>query len=574
MLQFYVKGSNNMDEFSLLYPNNKRVMTSYLSNEAVNDLSINYICDALTEDSFEKNSIKNILTEITCDEETIKYRRDIFDDFLNYKELRNNLTNMLSMLAELRDLERFQKDTDASSIWQLINRLREIDGYIDCISKMKDCLNSTPIKSKGLLSLKKVVKDIHESGGFDLLKEDIDATFEKARSLRSITIGVNLDDMLRPYSAGVLALNDKEFSSGGLLKKFMSFAANQDELNHGTDFTGLRSFHSAQSSASEIVFGNFQTGPNRDAHIETTATGGDKLSDSLKKVVTDILKKIVKDIKSVLQKYINVSGYSLVKLMPEIIFYIRWAELIEKIKDKGLPICKAEIINSQERKLKADGIYNLKLAIKAVKGEDINIVTNEINFDDNGRIYILTGPNRGGKTTYTQAVGLLFLLAQNGIYTPADSVVLSPCDNIFTHFPADENETVDLGRLGEESQRLSNIFSIATNKSLMLLNESLATTNVAEGVYIARDVLKSMRYLGCRAIFNTHMHELAVDLDNLNSSDGSSVIESMITGVDNGKRSFKVAIAPPQGVSYAKDIAEKYGVTYEQIKKAIDNKMN
>lgn len=564
-----------MEEFSLLYPENRKVKYSRLSSEAVNDLSIDYICDALTNDSFEKNSIKNILTEITCDEETIKYRRDIFDDFLNYKELRDNLTNMLSMLSELRDLERFQKDTDASSLWQLINRLREIDGYIDCISKMKECLNSIPIHSKGLLNLKKVVEEIHESGGFDLLKEDINTTFEKARSLRSITIGVNLDDMLRPYSAGVLALNDKEFSSAGLLKKFMSFAANQDELNHGTDFTSLRSFHSVQSSASELVFGSFQAGPNKDAHIETTATGSDKLSDSLKRVVTDILKKIVKDIKSVLQKYINVSGYSLVKLMPEIIFYIRFAELIEKIRDKGLPICKPEIISSSERKLTAFGIHNLKLAIKAVKGEDIDIITNEINFDDKAGIYILTGPNRGGKTTYTQAVGLLYLLAQNGIYAPAKSVILSPCDNIFTHFPADENETVDLGRLGEESQRLSNIFAVATNKSLILLNESLATTNVAEGVYIARDVLKSMRYLGCRAIFNTHMHELASNLDELNSSvEGNSIIESMITGVDKGQRSFKVTIAPPQGVSYAKDIAEKYGVTYEQIKKSIDDKKN
>lgn len=70
----------------------------------------------------------------------------------------------------------------------------------------------------------------------------------------------------------------------------------------------------------------------------------------------------------------------------------------------------------------------------------------------------------------------------------------------FTHFPADENDTVDLGRLGEESKRLAEIFSSASRYSLLLLNESLATTNVAEGLYIARDVVKSMRYLGTRAI--------------------------------------------------------------------------
>ena len=149
----------------------------------------------------------------------------------------------------------------------------------------------------------------------------------------------------------------------------------------------------------------------------------------------------------------------------------------------------------------------------------------------------------------------------------------SPCDNIFTHFPADENDTVDLGRLGEESKRLSEIFTVATKYSLLLLNESLATTNVAEGLYIAKDVVKSMRYLGVRAIFNTHMHDLARNLEEVNENvEGDSKVESMVTGVDHGNRSFKVYITSSEGVSYAKDIAEKYGVTFAQIKKQIDSK--
>ena len=261
--------------------------------------------------------------------------------------------------------------------------------------------------------------------------------------------------------------------------------------------------------------------------------------------------------------------------MPEIIFYVRFAELCDRIKAKGMPICKAEVISREERSCNISDIYNLKLAIKNVEGEDIDIVTNEFDFDDDRRIYILTGPNRGGKTTITQAVGLAFLLAQNGIYVPASSMKFSPCDNIFTHFPADENDTVDLGRLGEESKRLAEIFSVATRYSLILLNESLATTNVAEGLYIAKDVVRAMRYLGVRSVFNTHMHDLARNLDELNSStQGDSRVESMVTGVDNGRRSFKVFIAPPQGVSYAKDIAEKYGVTFDKIKSVIDSKGN
>ena len=92
-------------------------------------------------------------------------------------------------------------------------------------------------------------------------------------------------------------------------------------------------------------------------------------------------------------------------------------------------------------------------------------------------------------------------------------------------------------------------------------------------MYIAKDVVKSMRYLGVRAIFNTHMHDLARNLEEVNENvEGDSKVESMVTGVDHGNRSFKVYITSPKGVSYAKDIAEKYGVTFAQIKKQIDSK--
>ena len=142
---------------------------------------------------------------------------------------------------------------------------------------------------------------------------------------------------------------------------------------------------------------------------------------------------------------------------------------------------------------------------------------------------------------------------------------------VFTHFPADENDTVDLGRLGEESKRLAEIFDIATENSMLLLNESLATTNVSEGLFIAKDVVRAMRYLGVRSVFNTHMHDLAKNLDEMNTkTEGKSIVQSLVTGVDNGERSFKVYISPPQGSSYARDIAKKYGVTFEQIKLNID----
>lgn len=565
-----------MENFSLLYPENSTRSENTLTEEALNDLSINFIIDTLTEDNYEKNLLGKIMTKITCDKDTISYRRDIFEDFLNFPQLRDELSELVVKLADLRDIERFQKDQETSSLWSLINRLREIDEYVNCITHIKNVLEKLDIKSEGMITLKNHVTNIYSESGFPEIKKDIDFMFEKVREFKSVTIGVNLDKLLRPKNAGVISLNDEEFKASGLMKNFLKFKNGKEELHHGTDTGDTRYFHPdsgiTSGTLTNIIIGSVQQSATHDVHIETNSlTGADPLSDALKKSVTDILRKTVKEIKSSLKKYINISGYALIKLMPEIIFFIRWAELVDKITALGMPMCKAEIIDPEKRYCYFKELYNLKLAINNVNGSKIDIITNEFSFDDERRIYILTGPNRGGKTIFTQAVGLCMLLAQWGVYIPASEAVISPCDNIYTHFPADENDTVDLGRLGEESKRLSEIFESASNKSLLLLNESLATTNVSEGLFIAKDVVKAMRYLGTRAIFNTHMHELARDIDELNSSEGTSKTASLITGVNNGKRSFKVILAPPQGVSYAKDIADKYGVTYDKIKEKIDS---
>ena len=560
-------------EFSLLYPQNVEYKVNKLTDESINDLSIDFLVDNLTDKSKERGHIYSLLTKVTDNHEVISYRRDVFEDFLRFPKLREAMEELVARLADLKDIVRFQKDQEGPSLWSLVNRLREIDEYVSCITMIKDTLEHLAIQSEGMLTLKKIVTDIYKESGFPELKADIDQTLAKARMLRSITIGVNLDDMLRPKEFGVISLNDSLFAEAGLMRRFMKFTQREDDLHHGTNVTGMMKFHPANPNNASLKFVSYQkSAASNDVYIEGTPTGMDETSNALARPVTNIMKKTCDDIKSTIKRYVNISGYMLINLMPEIVFYVRWAELIDKIIAKGMPVCKPEILPPEDRKCSFKEIYNLKLAINNINGENINIIKNDIDFDDERRIYILTGPNRGGKTIFTQAVGLAMMMAQWGIYIPAASGALSPCDNMFTHFPADENDTVDLGRLGEESKRLSEIFDVATPHSFMLLNESLATTSVAEGLFIAKDVVKAMRYLGVRCIFNTHMHELARSLDELNSCEGSSRVESIITGVQQGERSFKVAIAPPQGVSYARDIAQKYGVTFDIIKNHIDDR--
>jgi DNA mismatch repair ATPase MutS len=199
------------------------------------------------------------------------------------------------------------------------------------------------------------------------------------------------------------------------------------------------------------------------------------------------------------------------------------------------------------------------------------VVTNDVQMGEEGRIGILTGPNQGGKTTYTQMVGLCQILAQTGLWVPAARARLSPVDNIYTHYPVEEQVAKGTGRFGDEAQRLSQIFARGTRHSLVLLNESLASTTPGESLYIAQDIVRILRRLGARAIFATHLHELAADVAALNASTaGDSRIISLVAsrravGDDGLPRSYKITPGPPLGRSYAQEIAAQYGISYEQL---------
>ena len=213
--------------------------------------------------------------------------------------------------------------------------------------------------------------------------------------------------------------------------------------------------------------------------------------------------------------------------------------------------------------MEAAGLYNLKL-MATEKPE--NVVPNDLVFDAEKRVYVLTGANRGGKTTVTQAVGQLFILAQSGIPVPAERFSYDPVDRVLTHFPADEDKTLDLGRLGEECRRFRELFVRCTGDSLLLLNETFSTTSFEEGYFIAADAVRAILKRGTRTIYNTHMHKLAQDLDtviNDGTAEGRAV--SLVAETKEGKHSFRMKVAPPEGQSFAREVAEKYGVTYESL---------
>ena len=178
-----------------------------------------------------------------------------------------------------------------------------------------------------------------------------------------------------------------------------------------------------------------------------------------------------------------------------------------------------------------------------------------------------------------QGIGLVQLLAQIGCFVPGTQAKISPVDQILTHFPLEEQPEADTGRFGEEALRLGKIFERVSRNSLVLLNESLSSTSSGESLYLAQDVVRILRRLGARVIYSTHMHELAGRVDELNDCvEGDSKIVSIVSSpVDADpqtpdveiQRSYKVEARPPLGQSYAREIARRYGISYEQLEKKL-----
>ena len=135
----------------------------------------------------------------------------------------------------------------------------------------------------------------------------------------------------------------------------------------------------------------------------------------------------------------------------------------------------------------------------------------------------------------------------------------------------DENLTINYGRLGEEAVKIKEIVKEADANTLILFNETYSTTSAQDGLYLSKDLLKILKETGSALIFNTHIHEVARSIDEINTWPGESDCVSLVMEIKNNVNTFKVKRSEPDSKSYARNIAEKYGITYEQMKEDKSN---
>lgn len=566
------------ESFSILYPYKSETTYKQLSAETLHDLGLDTVCKSLTDDAKEQKMIMNVISQMTADPRVCEYRQKVFADILALPELREKMTELFDKMEFIRNFGSMHKSSDEElGLWHLFHRLDELSDYIKCVEAMRECLSDERIQSQGLKDLRENINELYDEAYFAEMKKDIAALKLKASDVQSVTLGINVNERFEAVSMGLVSVNSKPFKKSGIVSNFADAISRQDKINDTSDWDGDMHYHQIDKQNTANVasfiekFGGFNAVRNNsfvDGRIRATVVrtpdddGASNSTFYLETILNKMLGSLVKKLRDTLTKYANVAIVNISQLIPEFVYYIRFAEFIGRLTDAGARFCEANVADGGAD-MKARGFYNLKLALTLEDKSEI--VPNDLDFDAEHTLYILTGANRGGKTTITQAVGQLYVLAQGGISVPAEGFTYRPVDSIYTHFPADEDKTMDLGRLGEECIRFKEIYNECTADSLVLMNETFSTTSFEEGYYIARDSVRALMEKRVRTIYNTHMHKLASDADELNSTSSGARAASLIMKSDGGKRSFRVEVASPEGSSYASDIAKKYGVTYEML---------
>ena len=530
---------------SILFPHGSFEACTVLSETAVHDLGLDRICESVSDKPKEQSLILGIMSRITADPDVVRFRLDVFDDIYRNPAFCERMLEILDKIEFLKDFGSFRRDNEESSgTWDLVHRLEEIRDYISYVEALQECLGNADLKSKGLNELKAHIAEIYDDNGFKELKEDIASLKATTSSLKSVTVGINLNERFEAKEIGLISINSKEFTRSMLLDHFGNLISRKDNIKADVSWDGstrFQPFSTSDQSAADKFMGLARTkammiNPVLTMALVPDGDMGKDVTSHMDRITDHMLSQTVRKLKEVLGKYVGLSIMNITALIPEFIYYVRWAQYIKRHVGEGLSFCKAFVLDKNREdglRMRARGFYNLRLADFVHDGKN-SIVVNDLDFNSDGSLYILTGANRGGKTTITQATGLMFALAQGGVFVPASEFSFVPADCIFTHYPADEDKTLDYGRLGEECRRFREIFGQCTSDSLLLLNETFSTTSFEEGFFIARDAVKAILKKGTRCIYNTHMHKLASDIGEINA-------EGAKDGAENAEDRFLLA---------------------------------
>lgn len=437
------------------------------------------------------------------------------------------LCGVLSYLSErLRDYDDIREKAMVTLEEQKYLRLLDAGFYVEFIDGLYERFAGIDVsKSEAIRRLAEHVAAEAEDPDFAALRANLDKLSQDVVHMKSITIGINLGSHLQPVEAGIVSLNTEVYRSDNFVDRMLRLDFSED------------SFH----CIAPLV--PFKKSLNYDDRLRIT----EAVNGTLETICTEAVRRAHVKIKDFFYKRME----AFQGLGAQADFLLAARSFLLRLRERRVPLT-VPVISQNEYHI--EGMVNPDLALR----QD-SIVPNTAAFDDAGRIFILTGPNSGGKTVHLRAIAYAQAMLQLGLPVAAESAVMPVCTRILTMFPKIFTSGARAGRLEEECAELSGLLAKCGTSTLVLMDEVFSSTGASDAMVLAEGCLAKLRQSGCRAIFSTHLHELCDKVPDMNTKDGST-IDLLSAELSDGKRTFRIRRGEASRASDAVSIAEKYGL--------------
>ena len=482
------------------------------------DLNLDQIIDTIVIGKKEYN-LKPFFYAPLNNIDAIIYRQEIMQDLEN-NTLFENIKSFAKKINEMRDhLEK------ADKLYYKYQKekyfLDAVEIYCNTINCLLNDLSLLNLKSRGLLAFREYLTNYVNSDVFISLKEETKKLIDDLSAVKYCILIKGNAVKVRKY---------------------------EDEPDYSVEV--------------ESTFEKFKLGAVKD-YLVKFSTPLDM--NHIEAKVLDLVAQLYSDIFSNLDNYcIKNNKYfdeTISSFDREIQFYVAYLEYITIFKKAGLKFCYPEISSESKEVYDYEG-FDLALAYKLIN-ENSSIVCNDFYLKDRERIFVVSGPNQGGKTTFARTFGQLHYMAVIGCPVPGSKARLYLFDKLFTHFEKEENIKNLHGKLQDDLLMIYNILNQATSDSIIIMNEIFNSTTLKDAIFLGKKVMEKIIQLDLLCVYVTFIDELA----SLNEK-----IVSMVSNVDPNNtalRTYKILRKPAGGLAYAISIAQKYKLTYKCLKERI-----
>ncbi len=200
--------------------------------------------------------------------------------------------------------------------------------------------------------------------------------------------------------------------------------------------------------------------------------------------------------------------------------------------------------------------------------KDSNFVPNDVELNSEGRVIILTGPNMAGKSTWLRMTALLSIMAQAGLWIPAERARFGIVDRVFTRIGARDDLVRGSSTFMIEMLETANILNNVTDKSLIILDEIGRGTATWDGMSIAWAVLEYLQgSCKARVLFATHCHELTCLEERL---EGVKNYSMAVSEGKDGILFLHQVVKGPADRSYGIEVARLAGLPDIVLRRAFE----